>query len=92
MISDVIIARRARSAAIFPYQLELSTKRKNGAPIMVEPHPMGGWRLKIDPFLLWTRDTLGYAPTLAPGAAYRACFRDQTDAELFRLAFIEYWM
>ncbi len=65
---------------------------------MTENHPMGGLRLRINPFLVWTRDMIGYAPILRAvrgddedQSLLCAMFRDSTDAELFRLAFIEWW-
>ncbi len=59
---------------------------------------MGGKRLKVDPFLLWCREVLGCVPVVRwldnPDSDFDslcAMFHTETDAELFRLAFAEWW-
>lgn len=94
MLADIIIeqARQRNPRAADPYPVGLNIPDL----AMTENHPMGGLRLCVSPYLTWSRDVLGYVPVLrSVGLAQHshlcAMFRDSTDAELFRLAFIEWW-
>jgi hypothetical protein len=93
-LSEIIEAQRGRRVykpleEIYLHELVLPDTR------MTEYHPMGAnppLRFTLG-YRTWFRDVLGY---LAPvhhhsSSMPSAWFRDSTDAELFRLAFIEYW-
>jgi hypothetical protein len=91
-LSEIILARR-NSLSPRP------NARAQTCPLRIPPigltesHPFGGRRLKLNPFLNWTRDVLGYSPGLRQhDDTYWAMFQSESDKELFRLAFAEWFI